>query len=57
VVQVDDEELNRFLVPDNLWQLRTMRDRAMSCGSPASVDYFRGSHSGYLRLDRPSSHS
>ena len=22
VVQVDDEELNRFLVPDNLWQLQ-----------------------------------
>ena len=33
IVQVDDEELNRFLVPDNCGSFRTMRVRAMSCGA------------------------
>ena len=52
VVQVDDEELNRFLVPDNLWQLQDdARPRDVVWQPGESVDYFRGSHSGYLRLD------
>ena len=54
VVQVEDEELNRFLIPDNLWQLHDdarPRDVVWRCGE--DVDYFRGSHSGYLRLTPP----
>jgi len=54
VVQVDGEELNRFISPENLWQLhddaRPM-DVVWECGS--GVDYFRGSHTGYLRLTPP----
>ncbi|MEP7309726.1 MAG: alginate lyase family protein [Acidobacteriota bacterium] len=54
VVQVDDEELNRFLVPDNLWQLQDdARPRDVVWQPGENVDYFRGSHSGYLRLNPP----
>ena len=51
VVQVDGEELNRFISSDHLWQLRDdarPRDAVWKRGD--SVDYFRGSHTGYLRL-------
>jgi hypothetical protein len=54
VVQVDGEELNRFISPDSLWQLHDdarPRDVVWECGS--GVDYFRGSHTGYLRLTPP----
>jgi len=57
-VQVDDEEVNRFISPDALWQLRydahpvdvllTRRPR---------VDYFCGSHDGYGRLTYPVTHA
>ena len=54
VVQVDDEELNRFLIPDNLWQLHDdARPREVAWRRGEDVDYFRGSHSGYLRLTPP----
>jgi hypothetical protein len=54
VVQVDDEELNRFLIPDNLWQLQDdARPRDVVWERGDRVDYFRGSHSGYLRLTPP----
>jgi hypothetical protein len=54
VVQVDDEELNRFLVPDNLWQLQDdARPRDVVWRRDEGVDYFRGSHTGYLRLEPP----
>jgi len=54
VVQVGDEELNRFLIPGNLWQLRDdARPRDVVWERGDRVDYFRGSHSGYLRLDPP----
>jgi uncharacterized heparinase superfamily protein len=54
LVQVDDEELNRFLVPDNLWQLQDdARPRDVVWRRGEDVDYFRGSHSGYLRLTPP----
>lgn len=54
VVQVDGEELNRFLIPDNLWQLQDdARPRDVVWRRAAGVDYFRGSHSGYLRLTPP----
>ena len=54
VVQIDGEELNRFMVPDNLWQLRDdaqPRDVVWQRGE--RVDYFRGGHSGYARLVPP----
>lgn len=56
-VQVDDEELNRFLGPDALWQLHDDAkpvDAAMSVGEQS--DCFRGGHSGYERLAPPVSH-
>src|SRR4030095_10292724 len=57
-VQVDDEEINRFISPDHLWQLRSdaQPDRVMWTFDGIS-DRFSGSHTGYLRLDsavRPS---
>jgi hypothetical protein len=54
VVQVDGEELNRFISPDNLWQLHDdARPRDVVWESADGVDYFRGSHTGYLRLRPP----
>ncbi len=54
VVQVDDEEANRFIGPNQLWQLRNDAapvDRAWTSGPRAS--YFRGGHTGYRRLASP----
>ena len=53
-IQVDGEEVNRFIGPDALWQLR-------NDATPAEVafhrepgrDWFAGSHAGYLRLPSP----
>jgi hypothetical protein len=54
VVQVDDEELNRFISPDHLWQLHDdARPRDVVWRRGDRVDYFRGSHTGYLRLTPP----
>lgn len=56
-VQVDGEELNRFIAPDALWQLRYDAkpiDAAIERGERA--DCFRGSHSGYERLADPVTH-
>jgi hypothetical protein len=54
VVQVDGEELNRFVAPDNLWQLHDdARPEDVVWEWGAGVDYFRGSHTGYLRLIPP----
>jgi uncharacterized heparinase superfamily protein len=57
-VQVDDEELNRFLHPDDLWRLR---DDAVPAGilwqPGAEQDYLRGSHRGYERLAQPVVHT
>ena len=54
VVQVDGEELNRFVSPDHLWQLRDdARPRQVEWRWSADVDRFRGSHDGYTRLDPP----
>jgi hypothetical protein len=53
VVQIDDQELNRFIGPDALWQLRYdahPRDVAFAGGAGG---YFRGSHDGYQRLSPP----
>jgi hypothetical protein len=54
VVQVDGEELNRFISPDNLWQLHDdARPQDVEWKPGSLVDYFRGSHTGYLRLTPP----
>ena len=53
-IQIDGEELNRFIGPDALWQLR---DDATPDGVAFTVergvDRFRGAHLGYLRLPNP----
>jgi hypothetical protein len=57
-VQVDGEELNRFLGHDALWQLEydaVPVDPALICGPRA--DAFRGGHRGYERLPSPVSHT
>jgi uncharacterized heparinase superfamily protein len=57
-LQVDDEELNRFLGPDALWQLHDdARPTDAVFRSAAQADCFRGSHSGYTRLTSPVSHT
>jgi len=56
-VQVDREELNRFLAPQALWQLRydaVPVDPALQLGERA--DCFRGGHRGYERLPSPVRH-
>ena len=53
-VQIDGEEVNRFIGPDFLWQLRddaTPADVAFAI--EPSRDWFRGSHLGYARLSSP----
>jgi uncharacterized heparinase superfamily protein len=53
-VQIDGEELNRYISPDMLWRLQDdaqpegVRFERTACG-----DRFRGSHTGYLRLADP----
>ena len=50
-VQVDEEELNRFLGPDQLWQLHyDARPVEPRLQSGERVAFFRGGHSGYTRL-------
>ena len=58
VLQVDDEELNRFIGPDQLWQLHNdAKPVAAVFRSLDRVDFFRGGHSGYTRLASPVSHT
>lgn len=53
-IQVDDEEINRFIGPDFLWQLRDDATPVdVSFGRESRRDWFRGSHSGYQRLASP----
>lgn len=57
-VQVDDEELNRFVSPDALWQLRYDAEpfgAALTRG--AAADTFCGSHRGYQRLPAAVTHT
>jgi Heparinase II/III-like protein/Heparinase II/III N-terminus len=57
-VQIDGEELNRFVGPDALWQLRydaVPVGAMMTRGGRADV--FRGGHRGYERLRSPVSHT
>jgi hypothetical protein len=53
-VQIDGEEVNRFIGPDALWQLRYDAEPIdPSIQSDATVDRFRGGHRGYERLSDP----
>jgi hypothetical protein len=57
-LEVDGEELNRLVDPDDLWRLRhdaVPGDVAWRPG--ATADYFRGSHRGYTRLAAPVIHA
>jgi len=57
-VQVDDEEVNRFISPDALWQLAYDAhpvDAVLT--RRRGIDRFCGSHDGYLRLTYPVTHS
>lgn len=53
-VQVDGEELNRFIGPNALWQLHNdATPEGVSFHQEPGRDRFRGSHAGYLRLPSP----
>ena len=57
-LQIDDEELNRFLGPDRLWYLRyDAKPSAARLTSGDGVDVFSGAHTGYERFDPPLSHT
>jgi hypothetical protein len=57
-LQVDDEELNRFLGPDALWQLHyDAKPVEPHLQSGERIDYFQGGHSGYTRLPAAVSHT
>jgi hypothetical protein len=57
-VQVDGEEVNRFISPDSLWQLRDDAHPFNAVlASRAHADSFRGSHDGYARLQPPVIHT
>jgi hypothetical protein len=57
-VQIDGEELNRFIGPDALWQLRyDAKPAAAVMHAGDLVDVFRGAHRGYERLSPPVSHT
>ncbi len=54
VVQVDDEEINRLVHPDELFRLRDdAQPRDVVWRPSDTVDYFCASHSGYERLSPP----
>jgi hypothetical protein len=54
VVQVDGEELNRFVSRDHLWTLHDdARPSDVEWRFGARADYFAGSHRGYGRLPDP----
>jgi hypothetical protein len=57
-VQVDDEEINRFISPDALWQLvYDAHPVAAALTRSRSVDRFCGAHDGYERLTYPVTHT
>lgn len=54
VAQIDDEELNRFIGEDALWQLKyDAHPTTVTWQSDGSGGYFRGGHDGYSRLTPP----
>ena len=55
---MDGEEVNRFIAPDSLWQLRNdARPLDASLVAGDSADRFRGAHDGYGRLRPPVIHT
>jgi uncharacterized heparinase superfamily protein len=53
-IQVDDEEINRFIAPDMLWQLHNDAvPDAVSWTFDGECDRVRGAHRGYHRLNDP----
>jgi heparinase II/III-like protein len=57
-LQVDGEELNRFVDDDELWRLRYDAVPGDVTWRPGpGADYFRGSHRGYARLREPVAHT
>jgi hypothetical protein len=57
-LQIDDEELNRFVGPDALWQLQyDAKPVNPVLRTSDRVDWFRGGHSAYARLASPVSHA
>jgi uncharacterized heparinase superfamily protein len=57
-VEADGEELNRFIAPDALWQLRfDARPVDASLTRGDRLDVFSGGHTGYARLAQPISHT
>lgn len=53
-IQVDGEEVNRFVGPNALWQLHSdATPVGVSFHQEPGRDRFRGSHGGYLRLPDP----
>src|SRR5262245_49368196 len=58
IVQVDGEELNRFIGPDALWQLHDdAHPVAARLTADDRADCFRGGHTGYERLPGAVSHT
>jgi hypothetical protein len=53
VVQIDNEELNRFIGPDALWQLQYDAPPHGVEFAGGQGGYFRGGHQGYQRLSPP----
>jgi hypothetical protein len=57
-LQVDGEELNRFISADQLWQLRyDAVPVAAELRTRRDAGVFRGAHRGYERLDPPVAHT
>jgi hypothetical protein len=52
--RIDGAEINRFVAPDNLWQLHNdAKPEVREWTTTAAGDRFKGSHSGYMRLSPP----
>jgi Heparinase II/III-like protein/Heparinase II/III N-terminus len=57
-LQIDGEELNRFVAPDALWQLHyDARPIDPVFHARDGVECFRGGHAGYMRLAEPVTHT
>lgn len=55
-IEIDHEEVNRFVEPNALWQLRDdARPAEVRWQFDAAGSYWRGSHTGYRRLPSPCS--
>lgn len=53
-IQIDDEEVNRFVEPNALWQMQyDAIPEGVRWGFSVSGAYWEGSHAGYRRLPEP----